>query len=60
MFYLYSTRNTGWLTRSSTYSTDRTEAARFTEDEALAMCARQKTQGGYQLLPVSIELLERI
>lgn len=55
MYYLYSGRNQGWLTRSGTYSSDPAEARNFERADALAMCRRHKNQGGYQLLPVREE-----
>jgi hypothetical protein len=55
MYLLYSTRNNGWLTRSSTYSTDLIEAVRHERETALAMVKRHKEQAGYPLLPIREE-----
>jgi hypothetical protein len=47
MYYLWNIRMGGWITPSWTYGTDRSQAKRFTEEEALA--ARKKND---QILPV--------
>lgn len=60
LYYLYSSRNTGWLTRSSTYSTDITEARPMARSEALTLARKHRTDGGYQLLPVRADDMEAI
>jgi hypothetical protein len=51
-YLLYSPRMQGWFTKSSTYSSDVNDAKTYDREEALATCRRQKTQGGYNMLPV--------
>lgn len=60
MYYLYSGRLNGWLSRGGNYSTDLADAAVHTREDALAICRRHKNQGGYQLLPVAQADLEKI
>lgn len=60
MYLLWSARNSGWLSRTSTYTTDQTEALTLPRGEALARCKVHKSQGGYQLLPVSLDDLGAI
>jgi hypothetical protein len=52
IYYLYSPRGLGWFTRSSTYSSDLSQAKEFTRDEALAMRKRHTTDAGHNMLPV--------
>lgn len=61
MHILWSTRLGGWLTQSSTYSSEHTQAKQFFEDEALIMCVRQVSQDNeFGLLPVNLNFLESI
>lgn len=55
IYLLYSPRSGGWLTKSSTYSTDIKDAREFNRDEAIAMRRKHATDGGYNLLPVRQE-----
>jgi hypothetical protein len=55
MYILYSTRSNGWLTKTSTYSTDISQARIYERDDALAMVRRAKTQASHNLLPVRQE-----
>lgn len=55
IYLLYSPRGLGWFTRSSTYSTDLSEAKTFTRDEALAMVRKHKHQGAHNMIPVRQE-----
>ena len=59
-YYLYSGRMQGWFTNSGTYSSDFAEARKYSRVEAIAMCKRHKSQGGYQLLPISADDMEAV
>lgn len=52
IYLLYSPRMQGWFTKHSTYSSDMNEAKVWDREDAIAMCKRQKTQGGYNMIPV--------
>lgn len=58
IYLLYSPRGLGWFTRSSTYSTDLSEAKLFSRDDALAMVRRHKEQGAHNMIPVRQEDLQ--
>lgn len=61
MYILYSTRMQGWLTQSSTYSSEHSFAKQFMLNEALEMCARHRIGDGvFGLLPIQLSLLETI
>lgn len=55
IYLLYSPRSQGWLTKSSTYSSDISEAKTFSRNEALLMVKRQRDKAGYNLLPIRQE-----
>lgn len=57
-YILWSSRLNGWLTTQSTYSTDQAEARKFSRDSALQMVRKHRREGGYTLLPVSLEDLQ--
>lgn len=52
IYLLYSPRNLGWWTKTSTYSSDISQAKTFTREEALALRKKHTTDGGYNMLPV--------
>lgn len=58
IYLLYSPRGLGWFTRSSTYSSDLSEAKVFTRDEALDMVKRHRVQGAHNMIPVRQEDLQ--
>ena len=60
IYLLYSPRMQGWFTKMSTYSSDLKDARPFDRDEAIAMCKKQKSQGGYNMIPVRQEDMEEI
>ena len=53
MYYLWSTSLHGWFSRSSTYTTDFTEAKQYSREDALAMVQKFKKEAGYGLLPIA-------
>jgi len=53
-YQLYSGRMQGWLTRTGTYSSDPAEALQLGRTAAIERCRKHKTDGGYQLLPISL------
>jgi hypothetical protein len=55
VYLLYSARNQGWFTKSSTYSTDISQARVFDRDEALAMRRKHYTDGAHNMIPVRQE-----
>jgi len=55
IYLLYSPRSGGWLTSSSTYSSDYRDAKVLSREDALAMCKRQKDRAGYGMIPVRQE-----
>ena len=55
VYLLYSTRGSGWFTKSSTYSTDIKEAKEFNRAEALDMRRKHKTDAGHNMIPVRLE-----
>lgn len=55
IYLLWSVRNQGWYTKSSTYSTDISEARIFHRDEALSMVKLHKERGAHNMLPVRQE-----
>lgn len=59
MYYLASLKLSGWLSRTSQYTTDIKEAKQFTRDEALAMASRHKSASNV-LVPVRVEDMEAI
>lgn len=58
IYLLYSPRGLGWFTRTSTYSTELSQAKTFTRDEALAMVRKHKIQGAHNMIPVRQEDLQ--
>lgn len=62
MYILYSTRGRGWLTKSSTYTSDRTQAKQFTKEEMLDICVVHYQNGmtEFGLLPISMSDLSSI
>lgn len=60
MYILYSTRLHGWLSRSSQYTSDRSQARQFPRPEALAFCRKHKDHTGLTLVPVNLDDLAEI
>ena len=60
MYYLWSTTMHGWFSRSSTYTSDFTEAQHFERAEAIAMAKKFKQEAGYTLLPIADADLKEI
>lgn len=57
MYYVASLKLSGWLSKTSQYTTDITQAREFNHGEALAMCAKQKAN---VCVPVSVADMELI
>lgn len=55
IYILYSPRGLGWFTRSSTYSTELSEAKIFTRKDALAMVHKHRVDGAHNMIPVRME-----
>jgi len=55
VYLLYSARGQGWFTKSSTYSSDISEAKEFNRAEARAMRRKHKTDAGHNMIPVRQE-----
>lgn len=59
MYYIASLKLSGWMSQSYQYTTDISQARKFSRDEALEMCRRQKA-GGNSVILVSVEDMEAI
>lgn len=53
-YYVASLRGAGWFSRSSQFNTQLSEAKVMDHDEALALCARYKSNG-HVCVPVRVE-----
>ena len=60
VYLLYSPKANGWLTRSSTYSTDLKEAWVGDRAEALRICKLHRDQAGRNMIPVRQEDINAI
>lgn len=60
MYILWSGKLQGWLTRSSTFSSERKDARQLTQEEAIEMAARHYGSGGNNLLPVEVDMMNEI
>lgn len=62
MYLLWSTKLSGWFTKSGTYSSDREQAREFSHAEMLRFCRAQLNNGlsEFGMLPVSIDVLEEV
>lgn len=58
-YYLASLKLSGWLSRTSQYTTDVKEARKFTLDDALAL-ARKHKEAGRLLVPVLVAHVEAL
>lgn len=58
IYILYSPRGQGWFTTTSTYSTDISQARKFTRSEALEMRRKHTTDAGHNMIPVRYEDME--
>lgn len=54
MYYLLGMKQAGWLTRTSQYSTDLSQAAKFEREDAFALIKRHR-EAGKALIPVRVE-----
>lgn len=59
-FILWSTRNGGWLTKSSLLHSDYRQAQIFDREDALDMCRLHKGVGTTNLIPVDLGFLKEI
>lgn len=60
MYYLYSVKYGGWMSRSANYTSDLTEAEKFNEPDALRRAKLSKTEYSLGVIPVSVELMEKL
>lgn len=60
MYYLYSVKIGGWVSRTATYTSDIKEAGTFTEEEAMRRAKLTKTLHSLGVIPVAVELMERL
>jgi hypothetical protein len=59
-YVLYSPRGQGWFTRASTYSSDITEAKKFSRDDAIRFCKKHRTAAGHNMIPVRQEDIDAL
>ena len=61
-YVLWSTRFSGWVSTTGTYTTELDNAKRFGYDEILAKCQRtyDKNNKAFGLIPVATHILEEI
>lgn len=57
-FILWSTRNGGWLTKSSLLHSDYRQAEIFDREDALDKCKLHKGAGSLGLVPVDLSLVK--
>jgi hypothetical protein len=60
MYILYSTRLHGWLSKSSQYTSDRSQARQFERASALEFCRKHKDHSGITLVPINLDDLAEI
>jgi hypothetical protein len=60
MYYLYSIKMGGWASLMSNYTSDLTQAKKFSEDEMLLRVKAQRTKTGLGLIPVSVTFVENL
>lgn len=58
-YYLVGLKQSAWLTTTGQYSTDRTAAAKFSFDDAIARCRRHKEAGNI-LAPVNTQHMDLV
>ena len=60
VYLLFSPKANGWLTASSTYSTDIKDAMVIDRNEAIRICKLHITQAGRNMIPVRQEDIDAI
>ena len=60
MYYLYSIRSGGWLSKTSTYTSDLEDAGQFNEADTLRRVKLGKTRHTLSVIPVSVEFLGKV
>ena len=60
MYYLYSIKMGGWISRTATYTSDIADAGTFSHDEAMRRAKRTKSESAFGVIPVPIEIIEEL
>lgn len=60
MYYLYSTKYQGWVSTSANYTSDLSQAATFSEADALRRAKATKTEYALGVIPVPVALVEKL